>query len=107
MNDDRFFERLRDDARHLQITPDGVTAARIAARVRARVAAQPTMSQMLAAWLRPVLASVTALAFAAIVGLTWLDAAETSSNNVTMDAMASSTSTYEMALDGETLHVAE
>ncbi len=68
MNEDRFLERLRDDARQLRYEVDPVAASRLAARVRARVM-QPTIAELMAAWLRPLAASLTALALAAAIGL--------------------------------------
>src|SRR3954454_7124765 len=72
MTDDKFFERLREDARPLQYDGDDFLAARIAARVRERVTARPpTVAQLLAAWMRPVAASLAALVLSVTIGLTW------------------------------------
>jgi len=68
-DDDRFFERLRGDAKQLRYEPDAFASTRIAARVRERIAApQPNVSLFLARWLRPVFASLTAFALAASLG---------------------------------------
>jgi len=72
MNEDRFLERLRGDARQLRHEPDAVAASRIAARVRDRVV-QPTIAELIAAWFRPVTASLVALALAATIGLTLVE----------------------------------
>lgn len=64
MNDDRFFERVRNDAGQLRYEPDDdVMWSRLAARVRERVqlAPRPTVAELLAGWLRPLAASVAAL----------------------------------------------
>lgn len=68
MNEDRFWERLRHDARQLRYDVDAVAASRLAARVRAHMM-QPTIAELIAAWFRPLAASLTALALAAAIGL--------------------------------------
>ena len=73
-NDD-FFERLRGNARPLRYQADAVTLARIRARIYATIE-RPTVSQMLAAWFRPVLATVAAIAAAAVLTLMNLDPRE-------------------------------
>ena len=73
MNDERFFERLRGDARTLRYEPDEVSASRVAARVRSRIAEAPTVAQLLARWARPLAVSLAALAIAATLGLKWID----------------------------------
>jgi hypothetical protein len=70
MSDDRFFERLRHDAAPLRYEADDVAIARMAARIRGRVAEPPPgVAQWLAAWFRPLAATLTAVAIAASVGL--------------------------------------
>lgn len=71
MDDNEFFERLRGDARPLRHQPDDVTLARIRARIIATIE-RPTVTQMLAAWFRPVLATVAAIAAVAVLALTTL-----------------------------------
>lgn len=71
MSDERFFEHLRSDASALRYEPDSVTLSRLAANVRTRIA-QPTVAQLLASWLRPLAASLAAIALAAAIGLTTL-----------------------------------
>ncbi len=75
MIDDTFLEQLRNDARQLQYEPDDVMTTRIAARVRARVSEEAAggVTQLLARWFRPVVASLAALSLAAIVGVGWLE----------------------------------
>lgn len=100
MTDDTFFERLRDDAQHLQYRPDDITVARLSARVRARLGAQPTVAQMLAGWLRPLAAVVAAIALAATLSVTWeMHAHE---NNPTVDQIATNTHA-EISVGGVTL----
>ncbi len=74
MSEDRFFERLREDARQLRYEPqDEAMWTRLAAKIRAQVA-QPTVAQLLAMWFRPVAASLTAIAVAAVIGISLADA---------------------------------
>lgn len=98
-----FFDKLRDDAQQLRFTPDDVMASRVAARVRARVAAQPTVAQMLAAWLRPAVASVAALALAVVVSLTYVEQSDTTAT--TLEAMTSQP--VDISVDGDTFRVVE
>ena len=72
MSENDFFERLRADARPLRYEPDPVALARIRARIRAGIE-RPTVAQLLAAWFRPVLATVAALAAVAVFTLANLD----------------------------------
>jgi hypothetical protein len=78
MSDDRFFERLRQDAQPLRYEASDAAVTRIAARVRARVAATPppSISQWLANWFRPLSVSLAGLALATSLGLAWYDAQE-------------------------------
>ena len=86
-DNDKFFERLREDAKHLRYEPaDGAAWTRLAARVSERVHAQPTVSQFLARWLRPIGASVAALALAATIGVTWIETDP--GPDMTVEAMA-------------------
>jgi hypothetical protein len=69
MSDDKFFERLRADAQPLRFEPaDEAIWTRLAANVRARIE-QPTVTQVIAAWLRPLAASLAAVALAAALGI--------------------------------------
>ncbi|HXG58817.1 MAG TPA: hypothetical protein VNL91_07325 [Thermoanaerobaculia bacterium] len=70
---DKFFERLQADARRLRFEPDEATATRIAARIRERIAEQPSAAVFLARWFRPVAASLSALALAAVLGIAWFE----------------------------------
>lgn len=105
MSDDDFFDRLRDDAQQLRYQPqDDVLWTRLAARIRERVQAQPSVSQLLAGWFRPITASLTALALAAVVGVTW-DQRTHDAQGYTLEAM--STPSMEITVDGDTYNLAE
>ena len=68
MSDDRFLERLREDAAMLRYEPrDAFAWTRLAARVRERVNRPADVSQLLARWFRPIAASFLLLAVAAPV----------------------------------------
>ncbi len=69
-DDEKFFERLRVDARPLRRQPDEQTLARIRARIQERIAPKPTVVELLAAWFRPLAATAAAVALAAALGLT-------------------------------------
>ena len=70
-NDD-FLERLRADARPLRYRPTEAELSRIRARIIA-IIERPTVLEMLAAWFRPVLAGVAAIAAVGVFTLTQLD----------------------------------
>lgn len=72
MSEDRFIERLRDEAQQLRYEPDDVAVTRMSARIRARIAA-PTVSEMLANWLRPLTVSLSAIAFVSALGIAWYE----------------------------------
>ena len=76
MSEDRFFDRLRSDARELRYEADSVATTRLEAAVRARIE-EPTISDFLAAWFRPVAASLSALALMATIGLAVFDLNQT------------------------------
>jgi hypothetical protein len=99
MNDDLFFERLRDDAQSLRYDADGVMVTRLAARVRERVASQPTVAHFLARWFRPLAASLSVLALAATLGVQWYE--RTQQQTTTLEA-AMSADPVEISMDGNT-----
>lgn len=102
---DRFFERLREEARVLRFEPDEVMTSRIAARVRARVAAPaPTAAQFLARWFRPVTATFSAIALAAAIGLVLLE--KTASQDASADSLAASSS-IEISAAGDVYSVGD
>ena len=74
-DDDKFFERLRGDAAQLRYEPDELALARIRARIRGAVG-RPTVAELLAAWFRPLAATLTAVAIAAVIGFTALGGEE-------------------------------
>ena len=97
MNEDRFLERLRGDARSLRHEIGEVAAARLAARVRSRVM-QPTIAEFIAAWFRPLAASLTALALAVSIGLTIVERNQ---------AVSLSGDSVEVAVGGDVYSVVE
>jgi len=99
MDDDRFLEKLRDDARQLRYQSDDVALSRLAARVRARLAAQPSVELFLARWFRPLAASLVALALAATLGVQWYERAQ--QQTTTLEA-AMSADPIEISVDGNT-----
>lgn len=74
-DDDKFFERLRGDAERLRYEPDGIAMTRLRARIHERIA-KPTVADLLAAWFRPLAATLTAVAIAAAIGFTALGGEE-------------------------------
>jgi hypothetical protein len=72
--DDKFFERLREDAQALRYQPaDDVVWTRLAARINERVRPQPTVSSLLAGWFRPMAASLAALAVIAALSVPFIE----------------------------------
>lgn len=96
MTDDKFFERLRDDARPLRYEGDDFLSARIAARVRERINRPLTVAQLLAAWMRPVAASLAALVLCVTVSLTW-----SARNQEPADTTIAASNPIEIAMAGE------
>lgn len=70
-NDD-FFARLRADSKPLRYQASEVELSRIRARIIATIE-RPTVLEMIAAWFRPVLAGVAAVAAVAVFTLTQID----------------------------------
>ena len=102
MTEDKFFERLRDDARSLRYEGDDFLSVRLAARVRERIARPATVSQLLAAWARPVAASLAALVLSVTLGLTWSQRRQEST-----DTTIASSNPIEIAMAGELYGVGE
>jgi hypothetical protein len=73
MSDDRFLERLRDDAQQLRYDADDVALTRMRARIRARIVAPVTVSQLLANWMRPLTVALSAITLAATLGVAWYE----------------------------------
>ena len=95
-DDDKFFERLRIDARALRRQPDEQTLERIRLRIHERLAPRPTVVELLAAWFRPLAATAVAVVLAATLGFTMVRD-EPSLGDVTIEVTAG----------GETYRVAE
>ena len=106
MTEDRFLERLREEAETLRFEPDGVMVSRIAARVRERVTAeaQAGISQILSRWFRPVVTTLAALAVAAVLGIGWLEEPRDPSPASTLDTMTG-TQTVDISVGGDTFSV--
>jgi len=100
MNDDMFLERLRGDARALRYEPGDAAFVRLQARVRERIAAAPTVTTFLAAWFRPLAASLATLSLAAALSTAYY---VQSRDQVTVDSLASSS--VEISVDGATYSV--
>lgn len=102
MTDERFLERLRDDAEPLRFEAGDFMQARIAARVRERIAAQPGVAQFLARWFRPLGAALSAIALAATLSVAWAEQQAPDSSAPTLDAVTS-TQTVDLASAGDLL----
>ena len=103
MSNDRFFDRLRHEARQLRYEPeDAALWTRLAARIRERIQLQPSVSQLLAGWFRPVAASLAALALASALSLALF---ERSRDNTSAETMTSSS--VEISVGGDTFSVAD
>ena len=96
-DDDKFFERLRADARSLRHRPDEATLARIRARIHERLEPRATIAEWLAAWFRPLAATALALSLAAAIGISTLDREEPSFGE----------SSVEVSVGGETYRVVD
>lgn len=94
---DDFFERLRAGARPLRYEPDELALARIRARIRAHIEPQPTVLEMIAAWFRPVLATVALVASIAV--FTW--------NETREEPAAFDVGAPEIVMGGETYRVGD
>jgi hypothetical protein len=103
MTDDKFFERLREEAAKLRYTPqDEFTWTRLAERIRNRLRSDATVAQMLARWFRPITASFAMLAIVAALSITWIETREPAYN-----ADSISSNSLEISVDGDTYTIAE
>jgi hypothetical protein len=101
MSDDKFLERIRNDARQLRYEPkDDAIWTRLPARISERVQARGSVAHLLASWFRPIAVSLTALALAAALSLTWMER----SQNV-LDTIAASP--IDVSVGGDTFSVAD
>jgi len=86
MTDDEFFQRLRGDARTLRHQPDEATLTRIRARIQSHLErSEPTVMELLAAWFRPLAATAAAVALAAVIGVTFVNADDLSFVDTSVD----------------------
>lgn len=99
MSQDDFLERLRTEARTLRHQPDDVTLARIRARIHERIAAPRTVADVLAAWLRPVVATVGAIAIAVALGLATV--------RMNVDLSLLTDTTVEISMGGDSYRVGD
>ena len=87
MTEDKFFEKLRDDAQPLRYEPaDDVAWTRLQARIRARIGEHPSAEQLLARWFRPVATMLAALSLVAALSVRYIDQTE---QTATIETMAS------------------
>lgn len=105
MSEDRFFDRLREDARPLRFEPDDFMTTRVAARIRERIQSPATASQVLARWFRPLAASLSALALAATIGIVWIDRSGTPDVQQPTVESLSATNTIEISAAGDVYRV--
>lgn len=107
MSDDRFFERLRDAAGPLRYEPDDVAFTRLQARVRDRIRTPQTVAQLLAGWFRPVAVSIAVLTLVTALGSAWYQQNHEMSTTASLDAMATTSSSVDVSVDGDTFSVAD
>lgn len=105
MSEDRFFDRLREDARPLRFEPDGFMTTRVAARIHERIQPPATASQVLARWFRPLAASLSALALAATIGIVWIDRSGSPDMQQPTVESLSATNTIEISAGGDVYRV--
>jgi hypothetical protein len=102
MSEDKFFDKLRDDAARLRYVADDMVWTRLTARIRERIRNQPSVALLLARWFRPITASFVMLAIAAALGLTWIERREAS-----YGAEMIASNSLEITVDGDTYSLAE
>ncbi len=73
MNDDDL-DLLRRDASRLRYDPGDIAVGRVQARIRARIAGRETVTGVLRAWFRPIVAGLLASLAVAITVATLLSA---------------------------------
>jgi len=109
MTDERFFERLRGDAAPLRYEPDAFALARIRARIRERIArplAHPTVAQLLAAWFRPLAATLSAIALAAVLVVATTDESDIGNGSASIGDSNVETN-VEIVMAGDTYSVGQ
>ena len=104
MTEDKFMERLREEAAQLRFTPDDNAPiwTRLSASVRGRIQTETTVSSMLARWFRPMAASFAMLAIVAALSIGWIESREPAYN---ADSIAPNS--MEISIDGDTYSLAE
>jgi hypothetical protein len=103
MTDEKFFERLRDDAARLRYEPkDAFAWTRLAARIREGIRRPVDLPQMLARWFRPIAASFLLLAAGAAVTVSWVERAQSA---YAVESIASHP--VEITVDGDTFSLTE
>jgi hypothetical protein len=104
MNENKFLEKLREDSAQLRFeTRDSALWTRLPARIRERIHNQPSVSQMLARWFRPITVSFAALSIVAALSVTWIE--QTRESSYAVEAMGSNS--VEITVDGDTFNLAE
>ena len=96
-DDDKFFERLRTDARALRHEPDERTLARIRARIHDQLAPHLTVVELLAAWFRPLAMAAVTIAIVAGIGIATVDRKDVTFGDDAVD----------VSVGGETFRVAD
>jgi hypothetical protein len=103
MTEDRFFEKLREDAARLRYEPkDAFLWTRLPARIREKIQRPADVSQMLARWFRPIAASFLLLAAGAAVTVSWVERAQ---STYAVESIASHP--VEITVDGDTFSFTE
>jgi len=101
MSDDKFLEQIRNDAGQLRYEPkDEAIWTRLPARISERIQARSSVAQLLASWFRPLVVSLTALALAAALSLTWMERSHDG-----LDTIASNP--IDISVGGDTFSVAD
>jgi hypothetical protein len=103
MINDKFYERLREDAARLRYEPkDAFLWTRLPARIRERIHRPADVSQMLARWFRPIAASFLLLAVGAGVTVSWVERAQ---STYAVESIASHP--VEITVAGDTFNLTE
>ena len=103
MTEDRFLDRLRDDAEQLRYEPKDVFVwTRLRAKVRESILRPAGVSQMLARWFRPIAASFFLLALGAGLTVIWVERAQ---STYAVESIASHP--VEITVDGDTFSFTE
>lgn len=103
MSDDRFFDRIREAASGLRYEPqDPAIWTRLQARIRHRIEnGPPSVTQMIAGWFRPLMASLAVLALATVLSVTWYEQSHEAAPSV--DSLAQSS--IDVSIAGDTYSV--